>query len=290
MALRKTLLVSLDDLLAVVREFLNPNASRSGLDRCLRRHGVGNLRDLQAKTARPKRSGFKAYEPGYLHIDVKYLPQMADESSRRYLFVAIDRATRWVFIRIFKAKTAANARRFLRDLERACPIRIRTILTDRAIVAPLMEWMAPASGIAMCHIGCSEHSQQMEPSMDNVTTIGIDLAKSVFQLHGVDAEGSAVLRRQLKRSQMLEFFQRLPSCLIGMEACASAHYWARELRKFGHKVRLMQPSYVKGYVKRGKTDGEEDRGCSAAAKADERCRGNLRSRVAPVHAFCSREE
>ena len=73
---------------------------------------------------------FKAYEPGYIHIDVKYLPQMADESSRRYLFVAIDRATRWVFIRVFKAKTAANARRFLRDLERACPLRIRTILTD----------------------------------------------------------------------------------------------------------------------------------------------------------------
>jgi transposase/transposase InsO family protein len=129
-ALRKALLVSLDDLLAVVREFLNPHVSRSGLDRCLRRHGVGNLRDVQAKAARPKHSGFKAYEPGYLHIDVKYLPQMADETSRRYLFVAIDRATRWVFIRVFRAKTAANARRFLRDLERACPIRIRTILTD----------------------------------------------------------------------------------------------------------------------------------------------------------------
>ena len=84
-ALRKTLLVSLDDLLAVVREFLNPDVSRSGLDRCLRRHGVGNLRDLQAKAARPKHSGFKAYEPGYIHIDVKYLPQMADETSRRYL-------------------------------------------------------------------------------------------------------------------------------------------------------------------------------------------------------------
>jgi len=90
--------------------------------------------------------------------------------------------------------------------------------------------------------------------MDNVTTLGIDLAKSVFQLHGVDAEGRTVLRRQLRRSQMLEFFQRLPSCLIGMEACASAHFWARELAKFGHEVRLMQPSYVKGYVKRGKTD------------------------------------
>ena len=73
-ALRTTLLVSLDDLLAVVREFLNPNASRSGLDRCLRRHGVGNLRDLKAKAPKPKHSAFKAYEPGYLHIDVKYLP------------------------------------------------------------------------------------------------------------------------------------------------------------------------------------------------------------------------
>ena len=129
-ALRKTLLVSLDDLLAVMREFLNPDVSRSGLDRCLRRHGVGNLRDLKAKVARPRYSGFKAYEPGYLHIDVKYLPQMADQTSRRYLFVAIDRATRWVFIRIYSTRTAANARRFLRDLVRACPIRIRTILTD----------------------------------------------------------------------------------------------------------------------------------------------------------------
>ncbi len=129
-ALRKALLISLDDLLAVVREFLNPNASRSGLDRCLRRHGVGNLRDMKAKVPKPKHSAFKAYEPGYMHIDVKYLPQMADESRRRYLFVAIDRATRWVFIRIFNAKTAANARRFLRDLQRACPMRIRTILTD----------------------------------------------------------------------------------------------------------------------------------------------------------------
>ena len=128
--LRKTLLVSIDDLLAVVREFLNPDVSRSGLDRCLRRHGVGNLRDLQAKSPRPQHKAFKAYEPGYLHVDVKYLPQMADETSRRYLFVAIDRATRWVFIRVFKAKTAANARRFLRDLERACPLRIRTLLTD----------------------------------------------------------------------------------------------------------------------------------------------------------------
>ena len=128
--LRKMLLLPLDDLLAAVREFLNPNVSRSGLDRCLRRHGVSRLRDLKPKAAKPAHKPFKAYEPGYLHIDVKYLPQMADEDRRRYLFVAIDRATRWVFVRIYAAKTAANARRFLRDLDRAAPMRITRVLTD----------------------------------------------------------------------------------------------------------------------------------------------------------------
>jgi transposase len=144
-------------------------------------------------------------------------------------------------------------------------------MIDVSRPAPLMEWMAPASGIAMCHIGCSEHSQQREPSMVNVTTIGVDLAKSVFQLHGVDAEGSAVLRRQLKRSQMLEFFQRQPTCLIGMEACAGAHYWARELVKLGHDVRLMQPSYVKGHVKRGKADkADAEAICEAVSRPSMR--------------------
>ena len=121
MSLRRSLLLPLDDLLAVVHEFLNPNASRSGLDRCLRRHGVSNLRDLKGKAPKPTHKPFKAYEP-CLHIDVQYLPQMADETRHRHLFVAIDRATRWVFIRIYGTKTAANARRFLRDLERACPL------------------------------------------------------------------------------------------------------------------------------------------------------------------------
>jgi len=107
--------------------------------------------------------------------------------------------------------------------------------------------------------------------MERITTIGIDLAKSVFQLHGVDAEGRALLRRQLRRSQMLEFFQRQPACLIGMEACASAHYWARELAKFGHEVRLMQPSYVKGYVKRGKTDAADAEAiCEAVSRPSMR--------------------
>lgn len=93
--------------------------------------------------------------------------------------------------------------------------------------------------------------------MEQITTIGLDLAKNVFQLHGVTAEGKVALRRQLRRSQMLEFFEQLPPCLIGMEACAGAHFWARELARLGHEVRLMSPSYVKAYVKRGKTDAAD---------------------------------
>ena len=105
--LRCLALLPLDDLLAVVREFINPGASRAGLDRCLRRHGVANLRELQAKAladagqTKPALKTFKDYEPGFLHMDIKYLPQMPDESHRRYLFVAIDRATRWVFMHIY---------------------------------------------------------------------------------------------------------------------------------------------------------------------------------------------
>jgi transposase len=88
-------------------------------------------------------------------------------------------------------------------------------------------------------------------------TIGLDLAKSVFQLHGVDAEGCVVVRRQLRRSQVLAFFERLDPCLVGMEACSGAHHWARELSALGHEVRLMPPGYVKPYVKRGKTDAAD---------------------------------
>ena len=128
--LRRTLLLPLDDLLAVVREFLCKDVSRSGLDRCLRRHGVGNLAALKPTAPQAAHKPFKAYEPGYLHMDVKYLPQMADESQRRYLFVAIDRATRWVFTSIKTNKTAASARSFLKALHKACPIKITKLLTD----------------------------------------------------------------------------------------------------------------------------------------------------------------
>ncbi len=78
--------------------------------------------------------------------------------------------------------------------------------------------------------------------MRTITTIGLDIAKSVFQVHGVDADGDVVLRRQLKRRYVLSFFQKLPPCLIGIEACASSHYWSRELQALGHTVRLMPPA------------------------------------------------
>ena len=93
--------------------------------------------------------------------------------------------------------------------------------------------------------------------MDQPITIGLDLARNVFQVHGVDAEGTIVCRRQLRRSQVLVFFARLDPCLVGMEACAGAHHWARELAALGHEVRLMPPAYVKPYVKRGKTDAAD---------------------------------
>ena len=90
-----------------------------------------------------------------------------------------------------------------------------------------------------------------------IGTIGLDLAKNVFQVHGVDATGRKVVTKQLRRGQVLLFFAKLPPCLVGMEACATAHHWARELTKLGHAVRLMPPSYVKAYVKRSKNDAAD---------------------------------
>ncbi len=90
-----------------------------------------------------------------------------------------------------------------------------------------------------------------------VTTIGLDLAKSVFQVHGVDDDGSVIVIKRLRRKQLKGFFSKLPACLVGMEACATAHYWARTLAAFGHEVRLMPPAYVKAYVKRGKNDAAD---------------------------------
>jgi len=93
--------------------------------------------------------------------------------------------------------------------------------------------------------------------MEEITTIGLDIAKSVFQVHGIDASGEGVVRRQLRRRQVLPFFRKLPACIIGIEACATSHHWARELEKVGHKVRLMPARYVKPYVKRNKNDAAD---------------------------------
>ena len=93
--------------------------------------------------------------------------------------------------------------------------------------------------------------------MNEVTTIGVDIAKRVFQVHAVDEAGEVVIRRQLRRGQVLPFFERLPACLVGMEACATSHHWAREFAKLGHEVRLMPPRYVKPYVKRNKNDAAD---------------------------------
>ena len=93
--------------------------------------------------------------------------------------------------------------------------------------------------------------------MSEITTIGLDLAKHVFQVHGIDAQGTTVLRKRLRRGQVLAFFSRIPRCVVGLEACATAHYWARELGALGHEVRLMPAQYVKAYIKRNKHDAAD---------------------------------
>jgi transposase InsO family protein len=133
--LRRLLLLPLDDLLVITREFICADMSRAALDRCLRRHGVNNLRELQvalngdaAVASQPK--AFKDYEPGFVHVDIKYLPQMPDQTARRYLYVAIDRATRWVFVHIYADMEITSAVDFLNRLHAAAPMRIVKLLTD----------------------------------------------------------------------------------------------------------------------------------------------------------------
>jgi transposase len=103
--------------------------------------------------------------------------------------------------------------------------------------------------------------------MGTITMIGLDIAKSVFQVHGIDAAGEVVVRRRLSRGRILAFFEKLPRCLVGMEACNTSHYWARELIALGHDVRLMPAQYVKPYVKRGKNDAADAEAiCEAVAR------------------------
>jgi transposase len=107
--------------------------------------------------------------------------------------------------------------------------------------------------------------------MQTVTTIGLDIAKSVFQVHGVDAEGNVLIRRQLKRRYVLAFFQKLSPCLVGIEACATSHHWSRELTALGHSVQLMPPAYVRPYVKRQKNDAADAEAiCEAVTRTNMR--------------------
>ena len=134
--LRRLLLLPLDDLLVITREFICADMSRSALDRCLRRHDLNNLRELQAAclngeaACSPKSKAFKDYEPGFVHVDIKYLPQMPEQTDRRYLYVAIDRATRWVFMHIYADMQTTSAVDFLNRLHSAAPMRIVKLLTD----------------------------------------------------------------------------------------------------------------------------------------------------------------
>ena len=107
--------------------------------------------------------------------------------------------------------------------------------------------------------------------MEEVVTVGLDIAKSVFQVHGVDAEGRVVLQRRLTRARLIPFFEKLPRCRVGIEACATAHHWGRRLIELGHEVKLMPPSYVKPYVKRQKNDvADAEAICEAVSRPSMR--------------------
>src|SRR3954449_5929327 len=107
-------------------------------------------------------------------------------------------------------------------------------------------------------LGCARCSESHQGAFDmQITTIGLDIAKNVFQVHGIDGAEKVVVRKQLRRSQMMAFFKDLAPCLVGLEACATSHYWARELAKLGHEVRLMPAKDVKVYIKRNKNDAAD---------------------------------
>jgi transposase len=124
----------------------------------------------------------------------------------------------------------------------------------------VMGWTAPRAA-SMCHDGRCHEPIRGKPSMgksiknlSSVTVVGLDIAKNVFQLHGLDAEGFLVVAKPVRRGQLLRFFASLPRCLVGMEACSSGRHWARSLIELGHDVKLIPPAYVKPYVRRNKND------------------------------------
>src|ERR1039457_5290874 len=135
-----------------------------------------------------------------------------------------------------------------------------------------MGWTPPPLTASTCQSGCVEQPlKRIGASTMKITTVGIDLAKNLFQVHGVDERGKAVLRKQLRRAQVAVLFGTLPPCVIGMEACASAHHWGRTLQCFGHTVRLMAPQFVKPYVKTNKNDvADAEAICEAVSRPNMR--------------------
>ena len=121
------------------------------------------------------------------------------------------------------------------------------------------------------HLRRAVHGASLSRNLASVTRIGLDLAKNVFQVHGVDAEGNVVVTRKLRRGALRSFFVNLPPCLVAMEACGSAHYWGREIAALGHEVRLIPPAHVKPYVRRNKTDAADAAAiCEAAMRPGQR--------------------
>jgi transposase len=143
----------------------------------------------------------------------------------------------------------------LRTSEASVAIQAASTLamTPKNDHAALMVWTAPY-GISVCQDECRQPTHREEPSMEQLIRIGIDTSKSVFQLHGVNAAEEPVLRRKLRRRDVLKFFAKLSPTVVGMEACGASHYWAREIAALGHEVKLLPAQYVKAYVKRNKND------------------------------------
>ena len=129
-----------------------------------------------------------------------------------------------------------------------------------------MEWTPPPDGIESCQVGVVLNHLREEASMEEVTIIGIDLAKNSFQLHGARDDGSVAFRKKLSRGKLLHFLAEQPCCVVAMEACASAHYWGREVQVLGHEVKLVPPIYVKPFVKRHKNDMSNAEATTEAAQ------------------------
>jgi transposase len=134
-----------------------------------------------------------------------------------------------------------------------------------------MEWMPPPDGIKCAIVMFANVTAEEKASMDEVSIVGLDLAKRVFQAHGASPNGDAIFRKKLSRSQVLPFLAKQPKCIVAMEACASAHFWGRAIRELGHEVRLIPPIYVKPFVKRQKNDAAD-----AEAIAEAAVRPNMR--------------